>query len=295
VQYELNSAAGMNLDLVKQFSSIGYDSYRLLPGLNLLVPFDAGSPPDPYLLNLFCCNADVARRLAERGLLLRYTDFAPADDPLDKGFGNELLARFHWRYSLAHLPYVELLSPQWEMTESAEESADVRIALACYACSRDGAFSMRDRFRALRASFSQLRTLCDRDPARLRLASLARVANDYGERAVAVNALTRLTESIRQTRVIDPNEPFLAPLERFDSVAPGEKLGDWVQGAVLEQLERRERFSSFYVGPRALGRLEFIHALGFGSPEMERRLELVRLCIAQATAAKARPGTNQAQ
>ncbi len=72
-------------------------------------------------------------------------------------------------------------------------------------------------------------------------------------------------------------------------------MGDWVQGAVLEQLERRERFSSFYVGPRALGRLEFIHALGFGSPEMERRLELVRLCIAQATAAKARPGTNQAQ
>jgi hypothetical protein len=120
----------------------------------------------------------------------------------------------------------------------------------------------------------------------LRLASLARVANDFGERAVAVDALARLSESIRQTGAVDPNEPFLAPLERFDFIAPREAFGNWILGGVLEQLERRERFSSFYAGPAALGRLEAIHGLGFGSPEMERRLELVRLCIAKATAAK---------
>jgi hypothetical protein len=44
----------------------------------------------------------------------------------------------------------------------------------------------------------------------------------------------------------------------------------------LEQLERRERFSSFYAGPSARERLEDIRALGHGSPEMERRLDLVR-------------------
>jgi hypothetical protein len=85
---------------------------------------------------------------------------------------------------------------------------------------------------------------------------------------------------------MDPNEPFLAPLERFDWVVPGEKLGNWILGAVLEQLERRQRFSSFYAGPSALERLEVIQKLGFGSPEMGRRLELVRLCISQARAAK---------
>jgi hypothetical protein len=120
----------------------------------------------------------------------------------------------------------------------------------------------------------------------LRLASLARVANDYGERAVAVKALTRLAEVIRQAGALDPNEPFLAPLERFDSIDPREALGNWILSAVLEQLERRERFSSFYAGPSALERLELIHTLGFGSPEMGRRLELVRLCIAQARASK---------
>jgi hypothetical protein len=50
----------------------------------------------------------------------------------------------------------------------------------------------------------------------------------------------------------------------------------WLVAAVLEQLERRERFSSFYAGPNALERLEDIHALGLGSPEMTRRLDLVR-------------------
>jgi hypothetical protein len=108
---------------------------------------------------------------------------------------------------------------------------------------------------------------------------------------VAVNALTQLVESIRQKGAVDPNEPFLAPLQQFDSIAPREAVGNWILGAVLEQLERRQRFSSFYAGPSALERLEAIHALGFGSPEMGRRLELVRLCIAQATAAKGQRST----
>ncbi len=88
---------------------------------------------------------------------------------------------------------------------------------------------------------------------------------------------------------MDPSEPFLAPLERFDSIAPGEALGSWILAAALEQLERRESFSSFYVGPSARERLEAIHALGFGGPEMERRLELVRLRIDRARAAKGLP------
>jgi hypothetical protein len=88
---------------------------------------------------------------------------------------------------------------------------------------------------------------------------------------------------------VDPNEPFLAPLERFDSIAPGEALGSWILGAALEQLEQREWFSSFYAGPSSRDRLEAIHALGFGSPAMERRLELVRLRIDRARAAKGLP------
>jgi hypothetical protein len=198
-------------------------------------------------------------------------------------------AGYHWRHALAHMPYAAQLATAWGVAEEAGESADVLQALSSYARSRDAALSMAERFRALETSFLQFRALCDREPSHLRLASLARVAHDIGQRAVAVNALTQLVESIRLDGAVDPSEPFLAPLERFDSIAPGEALGKWVVGAVLEQLEKRERFSSFYADPSALDRLEAIHALGFGSPEMERRLNLVRLRIDHARAAKGLP------
>jgi hypothetical protein len=56
----------------------------------------------------------------------------------------------------------------------------------------DAALTMAVRFRALEASFLQFRELCEREPSHLRLASLARVAHDYGHRAVVANALAQL-------------------------------------------------------------------------------------------------------
>ncbi len=277
VQYELKNALDPNFGLISEFKAIGYDSYRLLPALNLLVPFDAASPSDPYLLNLFCCNAARAGLLAKSGALLRSADLAGANDSLD--------ARHRWRRALAPLPYAAPLASAWEVAEQAGESADVLQALALYARSRDAALTMAERFRSLEASYLQFTGICRQRPSRLRLASFARVAHDFGQRAVAVKALTELLESIR-LKGADPNEPFLAPLERFDSIPPGEALEKWILGAVLEQLERREHYSTFYVGPSALDRLEAIHALGFGNPDMERRLDLVRLRINRARAAK---------
>jgi FkbM family methyltransferase len=281
VQYELRTnAADMNFEITRDFAAIGYDSYRLLPRLNLLVPFDGESLPDSYLLNLFCCNAARAATLSHRGLLLRTCDLEGGSQSL--GPSTNLDSRYHWRHALAHWAYAVPLVSAWEMTEKAGDSAGVQQALSFYARSCDAALTMAERFGALEASFLQLRALCEREPSRLRLASLARVAHDYGQRAVVVNALTQLVESIRLTGTVDRSEPFLAPLERFDSIAPGEALGNWVLAAVLEQLEQRERFSSFYAGANALDRLEAIEGLGFGSPGMARRLELVRLCMSRA-------------
>lgn len=287
VQYELRTtAANVNLELIRDFAAIGYDSYRLLPGLNLLVPFDAESPPDSYLLNLFACNAVRAGRLSARGLLLRPGDLTGGSQSLGTRIG--LGAKYNWRHALAPLAYAVPLVSVWEMAEDAGDSADVQEALSFFARSRDAALSMAERFRALETSFLQFRALCKRDPSHLRLASLARVAHDYGQRAVVVNALTQLLDSMRLTGTVDRSEPFLAPLARFDSIAPREALGNWILAAVLEQLEQRERLSSFYAGAGALERLEAIHALGFGSPAMQRRLELVRLCMDRTRARMAR-------
>jgi hypothetical protein len=245
--------------------------------LNVLVPFHGESPYDAYLLNLFCCKASHADRLAARGLLLRSSDLSDAGASLgSKVPEKDADVCHHWRRALAQLPYAASFASAWEQAETTGSSADVIRALSLYVRSRDPGVSPSNRFRALEASFLTLKELCARDPTRLRLASLARTAHDLGERAVAVNALTQLLAYIHQNGV-DPNEPFLAPLERFESMAPEPNAAHWLVAAVLEQLEHRERFSSFYAGPNARQRLEDIRELGLGSPEMTRRLSLVRL------------------
>ncbi|MFM8769354.1 MAG: hypothetical protein ACKOD9_16890, partial [Rubrivivax sp.] len=81
--------------------------------------------------------------------------------------------------------------------------------------------------------------------------------------------------SILRTQQIDPSEVFLMPDRRFDSMPPGDSMGNWVLAAALEAFEKLSAFSSFYTGPSARQRLEIIRDLGFGSAEMQRRLDLL--------------------
>ena len=278
VQYEIKAGTALHMELVHYFAALGYESYRLVPGLDLLVPFNTESPADGYLLNLFCCTQDRAEQLVTRGLLLDSADYLTAIgaerfNDISKKVKNS--NAYHWRHRIAKLPYGAQLATVWEKT-TAENRVAVEQALSLYAISQDSSLPSVERFNALEASFNLLKTLCERQPAYLRLASLARVARDYGARAIAVNALAQLSKAIFQQNKVDLSEPFLAPTERFDSIPPGKNIGDWMLASTLEAHELLGSFSSFYTGSKAQERLEIIHALGFGSAEMDRRLHLVQ-------------------
>jgi len=279
VQYEIKAGADLHMELVQDFAALGYDSYRLVPGLDLLVPFDRGSPPDGYLLNLFCCKQDRVERLAAQGFLLDSATPLSAKGTSRFGDISEKVRNrnaYDWRHTIAKFPYGAQLASLWEQTMVTGNSAEVDEALSFYAISRDPSLSSSERFGALEAGFSLLKALCERTPSHLRLASLARVARDYGARSLAVSALQQLSDAILQHGRVDPSEPFLAPGERFDSVLPGDAIGNWVLAAALEEFERLGSFSSFYTGASARQRLEAIRALGFGGAEMERRLRLLQ-------------------
>jgi FkbM family methyltransferase len=268
VQYEVRGEDRLRLELADEFAALGYASYRLVTGLDLLVPFDPGGSVDGFLLNLFCCKPDRAEALAARGLLLRPPVPAPPS-------GAQLTA-WGWRRSLSSLPYASRLADAWERTVASGASAEVEAALALYAFSRDAARALPERYAALEAAFHRLLKLCDRDPSYLRPLSLARVSGDFGFRSLAGFALKDLGETLARHPRVDAGEPFLAAGARFDAISPGEDISAWVLASALEEYERRGYFSSYYAGAAALPRLETIRALGFGSAEMERRLRLVR-------------------
>lgn len=278
VQYEVKAGQTIHLELVQAFNDIGYSSYRLVPGLSILAPFVPSEPIDGFLLNLFCCKADRAKELAARGLLVQSGQIpAGSSDQLAEDLLRRWNAedRFIWHKTLARLPYGQIMAPVWQQTVAKQTSTVVERALALYSLSMSTEIPAADRYLALRESFDSLNTLCASQPHYLRLASLARVARDFGARGIATNALGYAADQAMKNRQIDPSEPFLAASPRFDKLQPGDTLGNWAFGSILEAYELNASFSSFYTGPSGRQRLQTIIALGFGSDEMKRRLELI--------------------
>lgn len=278
VEYEVKAGNALHLDLIRQFADLGYHSYRLVPGLQLLVPFSADETPDGYLLNLFCCKEDGARRLAARGLLAD-----PALTPGATGAALDTLAAApacQWIATVGTLPYGKALLPHWQQTMAvggaAGNSAEVAAILALHALAHDPAQPATTRFNALQSGLDRARRLIATDGSGMRLATFARLAAEYGARGQAVQALNHLAAALTRDGRLSPGEPFLPPGAAFGQVDPGTAMGNWVLSAVLEELERQSAFSSFYTGPAARQRLEVLASLGFASPEMLRRLTLLR-------------------
>jgi len=278
IQYEVKAGSVVHLELVQSFTDIGYESYRLVPGLDTLMPFNPQEAVDGYLLNLFCCKPDRATKLASEGRLILADDIQAlahtqrVDDLLH---GRDASSAYNWQSRLVQLPYGQILAENWKETVSQGQSGVVENALALHAIAHDEVLPSVERFLALRTSFEILTAVCKEQPNFPRLASLARVAREFGARSVAVAVLDNLFQLAVKYQQVDLSEPFLASGERFDSLDPKEAIGNWVVGSILEELERATHFSSFYSGQNARRRLEIIRNLGFGSPEMARRLALV--------------------
>jgi FkbM family methyltransferase len=278
ILYEVKAGADLHLELVGKFADCGYRSFRLVPGLDLLIPFEANSVPDGYLLNLFCCKEDTAAHLAERGLLLDSSALdAPEAAQRVELFFRENAGRYGWRQKLVALPYGAVLADVWETAQSSDDAAAVNEALARFAISQDTSLDPLTRFSALDSSFRSLQAICHERPQFLRLASFARVAREHGSRDVAVIALDKLVDTIARESRVNTGEPFLLPGKRFESIAPRESVAKWAQAAILEELERLSAYSSFNTGDSARPRLEAIASLGFASAEMTRRLQLLQM------------------
>jgi FkbM family methyltransferase len=274
ILYEVKNQEELNLELVGKFAALGFDSYRLVPGLDLLVPFGPNAKPDGYLLNLFCCKADRAAAISDRGLLLDSASIARANaENRFHGFFHDQQHRYGWEKVLTKLPYAAACAHLWQ---SKPVDGAVTHALACFAMSEDRELAPMVRYSALQTSVQMLSALCDPPPRSLRLASAARAASDYGARSVAVAALAQLYDELSRNPSANLSEPFLPPGRRFDTIAPRENIQHWLLAAVLEEFERLGSFSSFYTGETARTRLEIIASLGYESEEMRRRLLLLR-------------------
>ena len=267
VLYEVKENYGFHLELVESFNGLGYDSYRLLPGLNVLVPFDPSSFSDDYLLNLFACKQDQACQLRSQGKLVLQEEWQA--DQIALISDNDLTGVEDYFASLS-CPQEWLIN--WR---KLPQDSELLKAIALYQISRNQGETPLRRAAALRQSFDLFKAMVDDSPTPSRLSSLARVAQAYGARSVAIAALKNLLEFLFMIAEVDVDEPFLLPSHWFDSIPPGDSPVNWLGAAALQEQERLETFSSIYSGEASRERLEMIASLGFASDEMTRRLGLL--------------------
>lgn len=264
-----------DLSLVEIFKEHGYESYRLIPGLNMLAPFDSANELDDlddFSIHLFCCKQDRAKRLENRGILIQKVP-PPATFPDCNAF--------LWQQYLGGLPYTTDVMTHWLNVPSRQDGWEWYLqALNFFAMAKSEKQDASGRYACIQSAHNMLGNLLADQANVSRVMSMVRVLTEMGKRVLAVNVLDHLAEFLETGKggiVMNIDEPFLALSDRFASVNPGDRIAEWIYASILEQREKLRAFSSYYTGKESLEILDKIKDIGFQSHEMERRRQLIRM------------------
>jgi FkbM family methyltransferase len=269
VMFEVKAGAELNLHLVECFQSLGYESFRLIPGLNTLVPFASEQGVDGFLLNLFAAKPDRVASLAEAGWLLEAVP--PADGPETFDSGPAL-----WPQALAGQPHGRRLQERWQRNAAAPEQAPIRAALDAWCRAHDAAAPIDRRYASLAHCLALLQDACQPGCNPGRWASLGLVALASGERLQAIHALNAFVTDLQAGRSVSLDEPFLLPDPAFEALDPTGPLDAWLEAAGLSAMEQIGSYSGFYSGRSSLPRLERLQELGYLTDPIQRRWHLIR-------------------
>ena len=262
VMFEIKAGDTINHQLRQTFVEMGYQTFRLLAGAPILVPYGAQDPLDTFELNLFAAKPERAAQMAAQGLLVREL---PTWTPDRQSGGGLELFRDH--------PFGHSFQSDWGNDASID--ALYLDCLQAYGVWRAKERDLGVRSAALAFALSNLRRLCETTPTLPRLSTLARVAWEAGQQSGAVNVLNFMLAQ-KMAGEIRLDEPFWPASPRFDTLSPGQRKLEWFQCSTLEQLERISSFSTRFAASKI--DLSQLCRNPFAATEMERRqvLQLAR-------------------
>jgi FkbM family methyltransferase len=269
VMYEVKSGETINHGLIEAFSNLGYESYQLVPGLDVLCPLGDTPQLEAYQLNLFCCKPDRAEQLEREGVL------ATTNHNGETVAGSE----HWWRDELSLRPFARAMRDRWMFAPHAlgSDLAEYFSILALYGAAHDRNQSASMRYQALRAAYEQSSTLRLREGSPFQLSTYARIAREMGERMAAVSIIGRALQIAIQADPGVPVSPFLPASEHFDDIEPAGRTWPWLVASLLDQGVVLSTFSTYFSPPETLQSLEVIKTTGFQRNEMERRRQLMRM------------------
>lgn len=268
IMFELKHGDSVNLSLINRFDRLGYESYRLLPGINVLVPFNPDEPFDGYLLNLFCCKQDKAAILqSEQVIVKKWDQLICSPDNI------QIVAEYFIRFQFGKSIEQHIL----DHGNTSKEYLDILIK---YILAHSGATSATENVGYLMAALKGLRAMIESGEHRIeRLATFARIAFDAGERSLGVQILSDLINRDGGKLEFEIAEPFLPVSSRYDLIDPMDNIKEWLFSSILEQYIIKHAFSSYFTGRKSLPQLEMLSNLGFMDEDMRKRKEMVQRCF----------------
>ena len=269
VMFGIKHEDKLDLSLIPLLCEMGYAIYRLIPGIDVLVPYVSSDALDAFSENLFCCKAERAELLQRQGYLIQQPELLKElPDVSDK----------IWLRYIGVQPYTANLISSWMGELPDLKWRDLyQTALSLFAMAREESKPASGRYACLQTSHSLLSLIVEATPNISRLISLARVSIEFGRRELAVNILNQIDSLIRSNVNLDISEPFIALSDEWAAINHRGRVAEWLIASIWEQREKLRAFSSFFTEQTSLVTLEEIQKTGFISEEMRRRMELIKM------------------
>ena len=255
IMFELKHLSEVNKPLIRQFSAMGYNSYRHVPGLGVLTPFSFDDEVPGFMLNLFACKEDCAQQLMERGLLLHPVDDMAPIEPAS------------WDEFLASQPWLPLANPAWENWGRGKLNTSEQILYdaLCHWAAATGTASAGSthrtphedaqyRYRQLVAARRRLEShpAIHDDKTKDRIPYLithGRILIAAGEQEKGLYTFQKALQILSAGNVNLPG-PFPAPSPRFETIVDDFSFEHWLSMALGEAINDLQAYSSHFVNPQ---------------------------------------------
>lgn len=266
VMMEIAHGESINASLVDRILGHGYNTYRLLPGFDILVPLQADERAKPFLLNVFCMKPDRAEQLHRQGWL--------AENPSEPQLADD-----QWYQAFADSAYVLALEDKWLDKfdgNSSEDAITLRHALGCYNLAKNANNSADFRAGAALRAYRNLKRICSATSNDFRRSTFARVAREVGERLDAVETAKEIVQHLSRGNRLHLKEPFFVLESRYEDIDPTDNLERWLMSAAAEFLVKNRMFSSYFGPAESIMIYEHVMSLGFANAEIRHSLNLAK-------------------
>ena len=263
IMYELKHNEKVNLPLIGEFKNYGYDSYRYVPALDILVPFNPDRPVDIFQLNLFACKQDRASRLESSGVLTMQEnkEVDPAIDVITE--------------KQQTLPFWKILEGK-NIFEQGTPKPYLEI-LALYFMATSKSKSASEKYNSMQTAIKRIQELLEQGEEKIeRLATLSRIAIEAGERVMGVRILGNLINEYHDNLNFEINEPFLPAMAKYENINPGENITAWFFSSILEQYIVMHAYSTYFSQRQTLPLFSILEQLGFLDEDMLNRKNLIQ-------------------